>query len=658
MARSFILESEINPRESEHGLKISIRCIPLAVFLIFCGRLIAQTLPDTALAPVPTVVTVTTRATPLTETSASVTVLTREDIENSHSRSAADLLRSAPFLQFAQSGGLGGMATITIRGSKPNYVLVLIDGIPANDITTLLGGSFDFSTLPLDNIEQIEIVRGPLSAMYGSDAIGGVINFISKKGGGQPVLDASGEFGSFFQRQAKVSGSGSWKALRYSGAGSYLASANQVEKDGYSTASVALNGSISLGRKANLDFLFRYLDDQRAGFPAGSGGPDFAILRQPMNDHADEILGGASLKGEIKRWWLYSIDADRVYREEQDATPAVLDGNPPSFRSLPSSTSNTDFRRTRVSATNTFLAGPNLSASLGASVRDESGTAAGFLAGTIPSAYRISRTSILANAQVEYTNHRITATAGFGFDKSSRYGEVTSPLLGVNWRVNESGLRLKTSWAKGFKLPSFYALADPNVGNPALQPEKNRSLDTGFEQTFGHSGLSVSATWFRSDFENQVNFSSEIFRLVNLTAVKTQGVEFETEYAAKYDLHFGLDFAYTFWSLRDSPDPLRNIPHANGGVHANWRIRKRVNVRADAQIMSRRYDYQIPVPQQTSVGGYTDVNLSADYNLNPMFTLYARGDNILDSGFHEYIGFPNPGISVRIGVIYHVLARP
>ncbi len=628
--------------------------------LIICGALSAQTVPDPtdSVAPVPTVVTVTARATPLTETSASVTVLTREDIENSHAESAADLLRSAPFLQFSQSGGAGGMATITIRGSKPNYVMVLIDGIPANDITTLLGGSFDFSTLPLDNIEQIEIVRGPLSAMYGSDAIGGVINFISKKGGGPSVLDAAGDLGSFLQRQAKLSGSGSWKALRYSAAGSYLASNDQVEKDGYSTASVAFNGSLSLGRKTNLDFLVRYLDDQRAGFPAGSGGPGFAILREAVNDHARQILGGASLKGEIKPWWLYSLDADRVYREEDNVTPAVLDANPPSFRSLPSSTSNTDFGRTRAGVTSTFLAGPNLSATLGANVREESGTAAGFLAGTIPSAYRINRTSLLANAQVQYTIHRLTATAGIGFDKSSRYGEVTSPLLGVNWRVNESGLRLKASWAKGFKLPSFYALADPNVGNPALRPETNRSFDTGFEQFFGHTGLSVSATYFRSDFNNQVDFSSAIFKLVNLASVRTQGVEFETEYAATKGLHLGLDFAYTYWDLHNSPDPLRNIPHANGGVHANWKPSKRANVRADVQVMSRRYDYQIPVPLETSVGGYTDVNLSADYSLNPLFTFYARGDNVLDSHFHEYIGFPNPGISVRVGVIYHVLAKP
>jgi len=119
-----------------------------------------------------------------------------------------------------------------------------------------------------------------------------------------------------------------------------------------------------------------------------------------------------------------------------------------------------------------------------------------------------------------------------------------------------------------------------------------------------------------------------------------------------------VDFAYTVWDLRNSKDPLRNIPHANGGVHANWRISKRAGIRGDAQIVSRRNDFQIPLPRETTVGGYTNVNLSADYMLNQTVSLYARGGNILNSGFHEYIGFPNPGISVRFGVIYHVLAKP
>lgn len=242
----------------------------LAAQVMACAILHAQSGPTSPAAPPPpepTVVTVTAQATPLSETSASVTVLSRDYIESSRSETAADLLRAAPFLQIAQSGGSGGLTTITIRGSKPNFVMVLIDGIPVNDITTSLGGSFDFSSLPLDNIERIEIIRGPLSSIYGSDAIGGVINFISRRGGGPPALDAGGEFGNFLWRQARLGETGSWKALQYSASGSFLDVGQQVEKDEYSVGSGAFNGSVSLGQNRILDFVIRYLDDEHAGFP-------------------------------------------------------------------------------------------------------------------------------------------------------------------------------------------------------------------------------------------------------------------------------------------------------------------------------------------------------------------------------------------------------
>ncbi|HEY4087607.1 MAG TPA: TonB-dependent receptor plug domain-containing protein, partial [Bryobacteraceae bacterium] len=144
--------------------------------------------PDNA---APTVVTVTAQGMPVSEVPASVTVLSRDYIESSHADNAADLLRAAPFLQIAQTGAGGGLTTVSIRGAQSNFTLVMIDGIPVNDSTNLLGGAFDLTTLPVSNIEQVEIVRGPLSSIYGSDAIGGVINFISRKGAKKSLIEAS-----------------------------------------------------------------------------------------------------------------------------------------------------------------------------------------------------------------------------------------------------------------------------------------------------------------------------------------------------------------------------------------------------------------------------------------------------------------------------------
>ncbi len=629
----------------------------ILLFGVAAATACGQTAPGNANVDNPNVVTVTAHAMPLASTSASVTVLTRDYIESSHAENAADLLRAAPFLQIAQSGASGGLTTVTIRGGKPNFTLVMIDGIEVNDITTTLGGSFDFSSLPIDNIEQVEIVRGPLSSVYGSDAIGGVINFISRRGSRKSLLDVSGELGNFMRRQFKVSASGTWKALQYSTAGSFLDIGQQVLNDGYSVGSASFNGSVDLGRKRVLQFEARYTNDESTGFPAGSGGPELSILRQPVSDHAIELLLGASFKGEIRPWWTYSIDLDRVNRTENNESPAVLDRIPPSYNSLPSSTSYTDFTRTHFGATSQFTLYRDLSLNLGAGVRDEQGSTAGYLNTTIPESFSIGRTSLLANSELEYSTTRLTATAGFGFDKTEGYGEVTSPRVGVSWLTKEGGPRLKSSWAKGFKLPSFYALGNPVIGNPGLRPERSRSFDAGVEQDLKKTRVTVSATYFRNDFTDLVDFSTATFHLLNRSHALTQGAEFGTDYAPTAKIKFGVDLSYTVWELGNTTQPLRNVPHADGGIHLDWKFSSRLRARVETQWMGRRYDFQIPVPYETSVGGYSNTSLSADYDLNRKLSVYLRGDNLLDSKYHEYIGFPNPGISIRAGLQYRVFGQ-
>jgi iron complex outermembrane receptor protein/vitamin B12 transporter len=594
---------------------------------------------------------------PLSATSASVTVLTRDVIEASHAATAADLLRAAPFLQIAQSGAPGGLTTATVRGGKPNFTLVMIDGIPVNDITNLLGGSFDLSSLPVDNIEQVEIVRGPLSSLYGSDAIGGVINFISRKGSKTPLLDVSAEFGSFLRRQLRVDTAGAWKALQYSAGGTFLGTGEQVEQDAYTAGSLAFNGSLVLGQKRVLEFGARWLDDHSAGLPTASGGPEFDLRHNPVRDRAAELILGGSLKGEVRPGWSYSVDLDRVHRTEDNVTPAVLDAIPPTFRSLPASTSNTGFTRTRFGATSRFALARNLSLAVGAGVRKETGSTIGYLAATIPQSFQIARTSLLANAELQYSTASFTATAGFSFDKTEGYGEVTSPRFGMTWRPDERGPRIKGSWAKGFKLPSFYGLGNPLVGNPRLRPERARSFDAGLEQPLGQSRATISATYFRNDFRDLVDFDSATFHLVNRSQALIQGLEWGADYAASAAVRFGLDFSYLNWTLRGSAQPLRNIAHGNGGLHLAWKVSRRLHARAETQWLGRRYDYQLPVPDRTSVGGYSNTNVAADYEVSRKVSLYVRGDNLFDSGFHEYIGFPNPGIAVRAGVTVRTLAR-
>jgi len=166
----------------------------LAVLLTMSAGLMAQEIEDTAEEDVieEIVVTATRLATPQEEVGSSVTVITREEIESSQKATIFEILREVPGLDVVQNGGPGGVASVLIRGAKSEHTLVLIDGVEMNDPITP-GRSYDFANVTVDNIERIEIVRGPQSTLYGSDALGGVINIITRKGEGKPEFFVSGE---------------------------------------------------------------------------------------------------------------------------------------------------------------------------------------------------------------------------------------------------------------------------------------------------------------------------------------------------------------------------------------------------------------------------------------------------------------------------------
>lgn len=626
----------------------------LAGLILIASLAAAQpTAPDST---AQTIVTVTAQAMPLEAAPASVTVLTREYIEGSHASNAADLLRSAPFLLVEQSGASGGMTTVSIRGGQSNFTLILLDGIPINDITTLLGGAVDLTSLPIENIERIEIVRGALSSVYGSDAIGGVIHFITRKGSKKSVMEGSGELGSFLRRQFRVNVSGTWKALQYSVGGSRLDVDDQVVDDGFSVSSAGASGRLTLRPNTFLDFTARWIEDQSAGFPTGSGGPEYALNRQPLSDDAKQLILGTSLKGQARPWWTYNLDLDWVHRTEDNVTPAIYDTLPPGPRTVPPATANTDFKRTRFNAGSRFALNQNLTLALNAGIRQEDGSTVGFLAVVLPQTFHLTRTSFLGSSMLEYSNHNLTATAGLSFDKTEGYGEVTSPRFGLNWLSMEHGPRFKTSWGKGFKLPSFYAFGNPIVGNKSLRPERAISFDAGIEQAIDPIHTTISGTYFRNDFRDGVDFDPVSFHLINRSKAIVQGVEFGTDWAAGTKFRFGLDFTYLTWEV-EAGDPLRNVPHGNGGIHLDWKPSARFHARAETQWMGRRYDFETPVPNETSVGGYSNTNLAMDYDVTSLFGVYVRVDNLFDSHYHEFIGYPNPGASARAGVTFRSRAK-
>jgi vitamin B12 transporter len=599
------------------------------------------------------VVTVSSEAIPVSASAASVTVISADQIRQSGTQSVSDILRQVPFLHMQRAGGQGGLTTVFMRGAKENLVMVMIDGIPVNDITNTLGGSFDFSTLSTDNVERVEVVRGPMSSLYGSEAIAGVINVISRRHEDAPYVQFNVEGGNFATGQFGANAVGKFKMFDYSASGSYVRVGEQIGLDSYDLGTGAFNSTADLGKQRILQMSVRYEGRQSDGYAEGSGGPEFALVRQAERDHARELVGGITYQQQWKPWWLYSVEFDGLRRNDHNFSPAIWDQNPPTFFSLPESLGDIEFHRLHFGFSNNFKISSALMAHVGIGWRDEHGTNNSLISGSVPFSFDLDRNTLDVNGELVYRARRLTASAGLGINKTEGFGAVLSPRVGANYQLAGSTY-VKGSWGKGFFIPSFYALSEPIIGNPALQPEYSQSFDLGIEHIFPRPRVKVSATYFHNSMTSLVDFDSTVFKLINRTNVLTQGVEFASSYQVTRALEVGGEFSYLNWSLENTTQPLRYVPRWRGGMDVDWRINRRLHSRVETLLVGRRHDFQIPVQSIETVGGYSTANLILNYEVNDALSAHVRVENLFNSAYHEYIGFPNPGAYVRAGFSYRL----
>lgn len=609
---------------------------------------------DTPPAPEPTVVTVSAEAQPVSVAPASITVITGTEIRESGAVSVADLLRFVPGLTVTRVGGQGGLATVSMRGNEPNFTLILIDGIPVNDLTGQLGGAFDFSALGTEGIAQIEIIRGPLSSLYGSEAAGGVINIVLKRGESRPSAYFEAGGGNFGAGRIVGSSSGKLGSFGYSAAASYQDVDEQLGAS-LERSSLTTTSDFSLGGSHSIHLTGRFTDTATAGFPGNGGGPEYAILPDLRTDDAKELVVGADYNHQVSSAWLFGANADVFHRDLDSYVPPILDSSPPGPLSQPSTDGTSRFTRFRTSVTGGWRPLDHLAADFGFQFRRETGDSEVVYADVVPGSFQFRRNTSALNGELNYRTDRLTASAGLRVDKPEHFHGVTSGRLGLNYQLLPHGIRLKTTWSEGFKLPSFYALAEPNVGNPNLLPETNSGFDIGLERSVTGGAPGFSVMFFRNSFNDLIDFSPEMFKLVNRSQVLARGVETSVTHAFRSNLLIGGHVTYLDLKTIDSDEQLRDRPKWQGGINLNWRPTVATLVQLDTLWMGRRIDYELPVPQFDTVGGYSTTSLLVSQRLSREFELFFRADNVLDDRYLEFVGFRNPGIQwmgglrVRLG---------
>ena len=605
--------------------------------------------PGQSITPRAESVTIVAEPVPADTLAGTHTLLDREAIVRSGARDAAELLRFVAVVHLSQAGSKGSLSIVSVRAAKPNFTLVLIDGVPANDIGDQLGGAFNFATLSADEIERIDILRGPLSSIYGSEAVGGVISIVLRRPAGEPAVRVSTEGGEFGYGAAHGGVSRTWKRLGLSGDGGFSRMGEQVLDDGFTSGVASLKADVNLDESKHVQSFVRWNRLASTSFPVSSGGPEFAISRAIEHDKADQMIGGTNYQQQVGARWFYTAGGDVFSRVAVNETPAIFDRLPPGKSYVPSTASATRFLRWRVLTVQQVHPSPWLSFYAVTAFRQENGTSIGNLAGYLPASYALSRPTFSFSGNGTVTKGGFAVTGGFGLEKSNTYHTVISPRIGGSYTLVKT--RLRASWGQGFKLPSFYALGSPLVGNPKLVPEFSTGFDAGVEREFAPSAAKVALTYFDNRYRDLVDFDPTVFRLVNDSRGYGRGLELEAS-AGVRRVRIGGEVSYLDAGLKDTANRLRDVPRWSEQVRMSVPVTRAVALDLATVWVGRRYDYQVPVPQYSTVGAYSITNVKLRWQMKEGLEGTLRVENMFDRKYREFVGFPSPGIYASAGLTY------
>jgi vitamin B12 transporter len=604
------------------------------------------------------VVSATRLEEPVEEVGSSVTVISGEQLRERGAVTVLEALRGVPSLDIVQNGGPGQTATVMIRGAKSEHTLVMIDGIEVNDPSTV-GRLAIVGSLSADAVERIEIVRGPQSTLYGSDAMGGVINIITRKGAGKPsgsLEFKAGSFGAF---------TGGGQVMGSTARSNYMLGVSFTDSDGISAASSRYGNGEDDGWK-NLtlstrlgwtpgdsfegELTARFIDDSsdldNYGGPGGDD-PNYTMdstqlfirprLRLKLLDGLWDQSLGLSFTG-----------IERDYRNRTDARHPD-DSSKESYKGR---MIKVDWQHNlRVHEGNTVVLGLEEEKESMKSDYD-SESAWGPYSSTFRE--RDSRTSsVYVQDSINVLNSWFT-TLGMRIDDHDRFGSKTTWRASSSYALGRFGTRIRASIGTAFKAPSLYQLFSPEYGNRALDPETSTGWDAGVEQKIWGDSLALEVTYFSNRFEDLIDFDSATSRYVNVNEAKTSGIESSVTFRPTGRID--LTAAYTFTGTEDSStdrDLLRR-PRNKASLDADVRIIEDAGIHAQLLYVGARDDAYYDQAAFTSVrvrlDPYTVTNLWAWYSLNDNARIFVQVDNLFDRDYEEIYGYGTPGLSCRAGL--------
>ena len=618
------------------------------------------------------VVTATRLPTVKAKVASSVTVITAEDISRKQLRSLPQALQTVPGLHVVQTGGAGQQTSVFMRGANSNQTLVLIDGIEANDPSNPNGG-VDLSSILVDNVERVEVVRGPQSSLYGSEAIGGVINIITSKGAGAPTATARLEAGSdaTINTRAGVAGG--------NGPFDYSVSLNYLDTDAHSVTPKRLRhgaekendhyhnwtGSARLGwmltETLELSLVGRYIDADKT-----NTDPELEAFGFGTTEDQDTYLDTTQyfLRGQGKAALLGGLwdttlavsytDYDRKSRNDRDDP-------------LTETLDRSDFQgdKLKFEWKNDLYLYEDHIITAGLETEKETSKSSGFtdFAGFVinQNTDADARTSAFYLQDQFSIQNRFFGNAGMRVDYSDDFGTETTFRIAPVYQHKETGTRIIGSLGTGFKAPSLnqrygYTATNFNTafsGNPDLDPEKSLGWELGFDQSLAGERLSIGATYFWSRIDDLIEVvydSNGNSTAENLNEAHIQGVESFLELNPLPRLGLRVDYTYT--KAEDDAGGAKLLRRPNHKVNGDLRfdLSPAIQFTGTLTYVADWADIDRETVERVSPSSYTVIDLTVSYQLSRSLTAIARIDNATGERYEPADGFAAPGRGYFAGI--------
>jgi len=602
----------------------------------------------------------------------SVSVVTAEDIQTKKQTTIRELLKDIPGVDISTQGGPGSSSSIFIRGAEGKSTLVLIDGVMVNNPSDP-NRSADIGTLTVDNIERIEVIRGSQSVLYGSNATAGVVNIITKKGEGKPVITAGIEAGSYGTTRVTAGARGTSGAFRYSvnaaqnkSDGFSIANdrnddiphdGNTEEKDGWENR----NLSASVGYEINKNFDISLtvnnlnssidLDDYGSGYTGdrldyNSGTWSYDANPDGQKDRHTDLnqqyvsfqVNNRFMDGSLESTTSYNTGANlRKSYDQDDEQTYEYDGS-----------------SSELSWQGTMFFSDVQELTFGVSSATEAMTQKSFSGGNSSTDIDESATtnSYWVQEHVYLIDESLIIVAGARSDNHDKFGSAVTYRLAPSYEIKDSGTLIKASYGTGFQAPSLFELYS-SYGNEDLDPAKSVTTDVGFEQSMDSSGIRFGVTFFTSEFTDAIAYDFATYKYGQMDGKsKTSG--WEAFFSTAIGKHTDLTINHVALKTEDDEgEPLLRRPEGKTVISGSTRFLEKAQVSYSVYNVGSR----VPVSSAKDKDGntvdelpaYTLVNLAGSYALTDNLDLYGRIDNVTDTFYEDAWSYATAGRSYYVG---------